>query len=190
LADRLPLASKPVVVARGRRVDGEVVILGAKLNGSVKLGRYVLENPELRFQDIAHAPGHVGYEFLRRFAVTVDAANHRLQLEEGPPTPPAADPPAGPPAAAARAVLAKLRRIVDECNRQSIEAFKKGDMLAVACGYAADATICVPPGKQVRGRKAIDRYYPGKKDRHTRTRSASAGPRSRFGFVCGTSLPE
>jgi hypothetical protein len=83
LAERLPLASKPVEVARGKRVDQDVVILGARLNGQVKVGRYVLENPELRFQDIADAPGHVGYEFLRRFAVTLDAANHRIRLVEG-----------------------------------------------------------------------------------------------------------
>jgi hypothetical protein len=71
-------------------VDGEVVILGAKLNGQVKLGRYVLENPDLRFQDIPGAPGHVGYEFLRRFAVTLDSKNRRVQLDPKP----AADRPA------------------------------------------------------------------------------------------------
>jgi CubicO group peptidase (beta-lactamase class C family) len=84
LAKRLPLTSKPVEVARGKRVDQEVVILGAKLNGQVKLGEYALENPDLRFQDVANAPGHVGYEFLRRFAVTLDASNHRVQLEHIP----------------------------------------------------------------------------------------------------------
>jgi hypothetical protein len=61
-----------------------VVILGAKLNGQVKLGEYVLENPDLRFQDIPNAPGHVGYEFLRRFAVTLDASNNRVRLEQLP----------------------------------------------------------------------------------------------------------
>jgi hypothetical protein len=83
LAVKLPLAAKPVEVARGRRVDQEVIILGAKLNGQVKLGKFVLENPELRFQDIPNAPGNVGYEFLRRFAVTLDVANHRVQFEQG-----------------------------------------------------------------------------------------------------------
>jgi hypothetical protein len=82
-ADQLPLASKPVEVARGKRVDQEVVILGARLNGLVKVGRYILENPELHFQDIAHAPGHVGHDFLRRFVVTLDVANHRVQLDDG-----------------------------------------------------------------------------------------------------------
>jgi hypothetical protein len=79
LAERLPLAGKPVEVARGRRVDQEVIILGAKLNGQVKVGQFVLENPDLRFQDIAHAPGHVGYEFLRRFAVTLNSSKAERQ---------------------------------------------------------------------------------------------------------------
>jgi ketosteroid isomerase-like protein len=56
-----------------------------------------------------------------------------------------------------------LRHIVDECNRQSIADFKKGDMLAVARGYADDATIYFPRGKKVQGRKAIDRYWQGVK---------------------------
>jgi hypothetical protein len=84
LAARFPLASKPVEVGRGKRVDREVIILGAKLNGQVKLGTYVLENPDLRFQDIPGAPGHVGYEFLRRFTVTLDSKNRRVQLDPKP----------------------------------------------------------------------------------------------------------
>ena len=52
---------------------------------TAKLGKYVLENPELRFQDIPSAPGHVGYEFLRRFAVTLDVSNRRLKFDERPP---------------------------------------------------------------------------------------------------------
>ena len=55
--------------------------------------------------------------------------------------------------------LDPLRRIVDECNRKAIEDFKKGDMLAVARGYADDATIYFPRGKKVHGREAIDRYW-------------------------------
>jgi uncharacterized protein (TIGR03067 family) len=54
-----------------------------------------------------------------------------------------------------------LRQIVDECNRQAIADFKKGDMLAVARGYADDATIYFPYNKKVHGRKAIDAYWQG-----------------------------
>jgi ketosteroid isomerase-like protein/tetratricopeptide (TPR) repeat protein len=55
--------------------------------------------------------------------------------------------------------VAWMRKVVDECNRQSIEAFKKGDMLAVARGYTDDATIYHPRDRRVRGRQAIDRMW-------------------------------
>jgi len=79
-ADKLPLASKPVEVGRARRIDREVIITGAKLNGAIKFGRYTLENPEVRFND---APiGNIGFEILRRFVVTLDKKNHRFRLAE------------------------------------------------------------------------------------------------------------
>jgi ketosteroid isomerase-like protein len=52
-----------------------------------------------------------------------------------------------------------FRDIVEACNRKFIEDFKKGDMLAVARGYADDATIYFPRGKSIHGREAIDRYW-------------------------------
>ncbi len=55
--------------------------------------------------------------------------------------------------------LDSLRRIVDECNRKSIEAFKKGDLLGVAHLYADDATIYFPHDQKVHGRKAIDEMW-------------------------------
>jgi ketosteroid isomerase-like protein len=139
-------------------------ILAAKLNGMVKLGRYVTENPELRFQDIAQAKGQVGYEFSPRFAVTLDSANRRIQLTEKP-SPPnrPATPMADAKQDAAQNEGAHLRRIVDECNRRSIESFKKGDMRAVARDYADDAAIYFPRGQKVHGRQAIDRYWLGVK---------------------------
>jgi hypothetical protein len=38
MASQMPLAGKPTVIGWGRRVDREVVIYGAKLQGQVKLG--------------------------------------------------------------------------------------------------------------------------------------------------------
>lgn len=84
LAEKLPLESRPVEVGRGRRVDQEVIILGAKLKGDVKVGRFVLHNPDLRFQNIPGAKGNIGGEFLRKFAVTLDSRNSRIFLEEAP----------------------------------------------------------------------------------------------------------
>jgi ketosteroid isomerase-like protein len=58
---------------------------------------------------------------------------------------------------------ASLRQIVDECNRKVIADFKQGHLLAVAQSYADDATIYFSPGRKVRGREAIDRYWQGVK---------------------------
>ena len=71
--------------------------------------------------------------------------------------------PAGVDNGAGNGLQASFRNIVDECNRQSIKDFKKGDMLAVARGYADDATICFPRGKKIHGREAIDGYWKGVK---------------------------
>jgi ketosteroid isomerase-like protein len=54
---------------------------------------------------------------------------------------------------------AALEKIVEECNRKAIAAFNKGDMLAVAHGYADDATIYFPRGQKVHGRAEIDKYW-------------------------------
>jgi transcriptional regulator GlxA family with amidase domain len=66
---------------------------------------------------------------------------------------------AAEPGAKAAPSNQSLRAIVEECNRKSIEDFKKGDMLAVARGYTDDATIYFPRGKKVHGREAIDRLW-------------------------------
>lgn len=81
LASQLPLAAKPVEVESLRTVDGETPTLGAQLNGTVRLGRYVFENPDLNFTERAPI-GNLGYPILRRFAVTLDWKNHRVRLEE------------------------------------------------------------------------------------------------------------
>lgn len=80
--EQLPLATKPIEAGRGRTVDAEFVVLSAKLNGSVKLGRYTLDSPDLFFNEAASV-GSIGYDILCRFAITFDRKNHRIQFEEG-----------------------------------------------------------------------------------------------------------
>jgi hypothetical protein len=92
-ADQLPLASKPVGVGKARLVGKEITILKARLNGTVRLGRYHFENPDLMFNEAAPV-GNIGYEFLRRFSLTLDRKNHRLRLEEGTGAAAGAQPPA------------------------------------------------------------------------------------------------
>jgi hypothetical protein len=77
----LPLSTPVAEIARARLVDRELVIQGAKLAGTVTLGRYTLENPDLAFVDVAEGMGNVGPPVLRQLAITLDPAHTRLRLE-------------------------------------------------------------------------------------------------------------
>jgi uncharacterized protein (TIGR02246 family) len=55
--------------------------------------------------------------------------------------------------------MASLRSVIEEHNRRMVEAFKRGDYLAVSRFYADDATIFSYRGQKVRGREAIDKYW-------------------------------
>jgi len=79
-AAELPLEAPPVVIGRGRRVDREVVIYGAKLRGTLQLGRFTFENPELRFDESVTEYGTVGFGILKDFVVTLDNKNRRIRL--------------------------------------------------------------------------------------------------------------
>lgn len=55
--------------------------------------------------------------------------------------------------------VADIRPLIEEHNRKMVEAFKRGDLLAVSRFYADDATIFSYRGEKVRGREAIDKYW-------------------------------
>jgi hypothetical protein len=80
LAAELPLASPLVMVGRARLVDRELVVRGATLAGEVRIGRFVLERPEVDFVDIATDQANVGPAILSQLALILDPANDRLRL--------------------------------------------------------------------------------------------------------------
>ncbi len=90
-AEQLPLASPLAEIGRGRTVNGEFVIFGAKLNGVAKLGGYEFQNPEMVFNERLPV-GLIGHQILRRFALTLDQKNRRIRFTESPtaaaPSPP------------------------------------------------------------------------------------------------------
>jgi hypothetical protein len=85
-AEGLPLEAAPQVVGRGRRVDREVVIYGARLRGNANVAGEVLENPRIRFDD-ALQQGLLGNEVLGRMEITLDEANRRVRLRPSPAAP-------------------------------------------------------------------------------------------------------
>ena len=81
----LPLGGELVVVGKARTVAGEFDVFSAPVKGTIELGEYVLDVPEVRFSDLRPGPepgrGNIGYNVLRTFKVTLDSANRRLLFE-------------------------------------------------------------------------------------------------------------
>jgi len=76
----LPLESEPIHRGIARMVDTEVKLYGAKLDGSILVGEYTFENPDITFGE-GFPAGNVGYGFLSRFSVTLDMKNKRIRLD-------------------------------------------------------------------------------------------------------------
>jgi hypothetical protein len=108
--ESLPLEEKPVVVGKGILVDREFKILAAKLKGTLKIGRYSVENPQLQFYETRTPVGSLGYEFLRNFAVTIDRTNGRIRLEERGEGLKSVDPATGKPSATKSKAKKKARK--------------------------------------------------------------------------------
>jgi hypothetical protein len=81
LMSRVPISGDLTPAKPDRRVDRVLEAKEGKLKGTANIGRFTFENPTIRFvQDIPQ--GLIGWEILRRFAVTFDRKNHRLRLAE------------------------------------------------------------------------------------------------------------
>jgi hypothetical protein len=84
-ASRLPLAGPPSDSKPDRRIDRVLAAKEARLGGPAAIGKFDLGSPVIRFVE-GSSQGVVGSEILARFAITLDAKNHRIRLEEpGPP---------------------------------------------------------------------------------------------------------
>jgi hypothetical protein len=81
LRDRVPLATAPRVVGRGRTVSNSFEIEAARLRGEVRLGGFAYPEPEVEFVPIFPV-GNVGERVLRDFRITFDQRNRRLRLEK------------------------------------------------------------------------------------------------------------
>lgn len=75
-AETLPLTGPLVPAGRARSHDGEHPVFRGRINGSVRIGPVMLENPEVRFTDVIPMP-NVGGALLRRMVITIDPAGRR-----------------------------------------------------------------------------------------------------------------
>jgi len=83
-AESLSLDAEPAVRGRARLVGAEVEILGARLEGKLRVGGMSLENPQLTFMETAPV-GNLGQSFLRQAELTVDHTNRRLRVRAADP---------------------------------------------------------------------------------------------------------
>jgi predicted aspartyl protease len=79
--EKLRLTNKPVEAGRGRTVAGESVIYQAKMAGDILVGSYKLEAPDVRFFGRLKQV-NLGYDFLRRFAITVDQKSRSIRFAQ------------------------------------------------------------------------------------------------------------
>ena len=78
-AEKLPLASAPVVVGKAFTVSGPMEISEAALKGNVDIGRYQIAEPTLQFTP-AMRLANLGIGVLSEFALTIDQQNHRIRF--------------------------------------------------------------------------------------------------------------
>jgi len=84
----LSLTSEPTEVGKARTPGGEYPIFQAGVQGSVELGQYQLPAEGVTFSDVqpggnsAGPQGQIGFEVLRKFVVTLDSKNRRIQFAE------------------------------------------------------------------------------------------------------------
>ena len=80
----LPLKTPPKDAGIARLHSGSFPVSGAEVDGSIQLGQYTLDIPEVRFSDVRLGgeigPGNLGYTVLKNFVVTLDSKNRRVSL--------------------------------------------------------------------------------------------------------------
>ncbi|HKP36921.1 MAG TPA: aspartyl protease family protein [Pyrinomonadaceae bacterium] len=84
LVEKLTLSSPPITVGQARTVNNEVEIKEARLNDTIKLGKFSYEQPTITFPAIANE-ANIGFKVLREFALTFDQKNKRMKLERSAP---------------------------------------------------------------------------------------------------------
>lgn len=76
----LPTKGEPAVMGEVRTPDETHAILGAELDGYVRIGRHQIERPGIRFSS-AFEHSNLGPDALEEFTVTFDTANRRVRFQ-------------------------------------------------------------------------------------------------------------
>ncbi len=82
--EKFSYVDEPVVVGHGRTVNSEFKVWRGTLDGTVKLGTFIVNNPELGFVSMLDSTGYanIGTAFLRDFVVTFDHKSRLVRFKE------------------------------------------------------------------------------------------------------------
>ncbi len=82
--EKFSYVTEPVVVGRGRTVNSEFKVWRGTLDGKVKLGTFIVNNPDLGFVSMLDSTGfaNIGSAFLRDFVVTFDHKSSLIRFKE------------------------------------------------------------------------------------------------------------
>lgn len=80
IADRCAYAYGPVDGPKGRTVDREIATRVARLNGQLKFGEYVVENPHGAVTEETDIAALIGGRFLENFALALDQKHNRIRF--------------------------------------------------------------------------------------------------------------
>lgn len=82
----LPIKSPPRDSGNLRSPHGSAPVSAAPVEGTIEIGQYQLDLPEVRFADQTLGgvlgPGNIGFVVLRDFVVTLDSKNRRIRLQK------------------------------------------------------------------------------------------------------------
>jgi hypothetical protein len=78
----LPTSGELELVGRGRTNANEFQIFASRLAGDFQVGDIAVTNPPVTFVEILPT-AHLGFRFLRDYAVTFDQKNHRIRFARG-----------------------------------------------------------------------------------------------------------
>ncbi len=82
--EKFSYVDEPVVVGHGRTVNSEFKVWRGTLDGKVKLGTFIVNNPDLSFVSMLDSTGfaNIGSAFLRDFVVTFDHKSRLVRFKE------------------------------------------------------------------------------------------------------------
>jgi len=80
-AKRVPLMEPPKEAGKVRTDKGEFTFADATIKGVVKIGKFTLENPPVRFTDVIKR-GNIGHDILKNYAITIDIRQRRFKLDQ------------------------------------------------------------------------------------------------------------